>query len=110
MTASYETIGTVEDGNILTAVFHAPPMNLIGPEVVRDLVALLDELSRPNASRVVILTPSAFWPPPTYAPTPRPSSDWSGARVRRRARPSCSSRASRPVVTPSWTPERRCAA
>lgn len=54
MTASYETINTRLDGNVLSATFHAPPLNLIGPEVVRDLVALLDELSAPTAPRVVI--------------------------------------------------------
>ncbi|MFI9557381.1 enoyl-CoA hydratase/isomerase family protein [Nonomuraea endophytica] len=54
MTASYETIDIRQDGNVLTAIFHAPPMNLIGPEVVRDLVALLHELSQPAAPRVVI--------------------------------------------------------
>ncbi|MEJ8634783.1 enoyl-CoA hydratase/isomerase family protein [Streptomyces sp. MS2.AVA.5] len=54
MTASYETIDTSVDGNVLTAAFNAPPMNLIGPEVVRDLVSLLDDLAQPDAPRVVI--------------------------------------------------------
>jgi enoyl-CoA hydratase/carnithine racemase len=54
MTASYETIRTRLDGAVLTATFNAPPINLIGPEVVRDLVALLEELSRPTAPPVVI--------------------------------------------------------
>ncbi|MER7664875.1 MULTISPECIES: enoyl-CoA hydratase/isomerase family protein [unclassified Streptomyces] len=54
MTASYETIDTSVDGNVLTATFSAPPMNLIGPEVVRDLVTLLDDLAQPDAPRVVI--------------------------------------------------------
>ncbi|MFJ8673510.1 enoyl-CoA hydratase/isomerase family protein [Streptomyces sp. NPDC093589] len=54
MTASYETITTRLDGTVLSATFHAPPINLIGPEVVRDLIGLLDELSRPDAARVVV--------------------------------------------------------
>ncbi|MFD3551067.1 enoyl-CoA hydratase/isomerase family protein [Streptomyces goshikiensis] len=54
MSTSYETIGTRTDGNVLYATFSAPPMNLIGPEVVRDLVALLADLSRPAAPRVVV--------------------------------------------------------
>ncbi|MFD5628585.1 enoyl-CoA hydratase/isomerase family protein [Streptomyces sp. NPDC127072] len=64
MTASYETIrtragtragtGTERDGAVLYATFDAPPMNLIGPEVVRDLVALIEELSHPTAPSVVI--------------------------------------------------------
>ncbi|MFI6085618.1 hypothetical protein ACIBBB_32435 [Streptomyces sp. NPDC051217] len=31
MTASYGTINTRPDGNVLSATFHAPPINLIGP-------------------------------------------------------------------------------
>ncbi|MGC5567914.1 enoyl-CoA hydratase/isomerase family protein [Streptomyces sp. FR-108] len=54
MTASYETIHTRLDGHVLYATFHAPPINLIGPELVRDLVGLLQELSRPDAPRVVV--------------------------------------------------------
>ncbi|MFI0960588.1 enoyl-CoA hydratase/isomerase family protein [Streptomyces sp. NPDC021080] len=54
MTASYETIKTRPDGNVLYATFNAPPMNLIGPELVRDLVALIGELSNPAAPRVVV--------------------------------------------------------
>ncbi|MFF2385755.1 enoyl-CoA hydratase/isomerase family protein [Streptomyces sp. NPDC058108] len=54
MTASFETITTRLDGNVLYTAFHAPPINLIGPEVVRDLVELLDELSRPTGPRVVV--------------------------------------------------------
>ncbi|MFI6339139.1 enoyl-CoA hydratase/isomerase family protein [Streptomyces sp. NPDC050535] len=62
MTASYETIrtragtgtGTGRNGAVLYATFDAPPMNLIGPEVVRDLVTLIKELSRPAAPHVVI--------------------------------------------------------
>ncbi|MFE5144315.1 enoyl-CoA hydratase/isomerase family protein [Streptomyces fagopyri] len=54
MTASFETITTRLDGNVLYTAFNAPPINLIGPEVVRDLVELLDELSRPTGPRVVV--------------------------------------------------------
>ncbi|MGW9433983.1 hypothetical protein ACWHA1_39460 [Streptomyces decoyicus] len=43
MTAPYETISISArlDGYVLSATFNAPPINLIGPEVVRDLVSLL---------------------------------------------------------------------
>ncbi|MFD9403456.1 enoyl-CoA hydratase/isomerase family protein [Streptomyces sp. NPDC060011] len=54
MTAAYETISTRQDGNVLYATFDAPPMNLIGPELVRDLVALIEELTDPAAPRVVV--------------------------------------------------------
>ncbi|WP_392971970.1 enoyl-CoA hydratase/isomerase family protein [Streptomyces sp. LN245] len=54
MTTSYETIKTRLDGTVLSATFSAPPMNLIGVEVVRDLVAMLEEVSHPAAPKVVI--------------------------------------------------------
>ncbi|GAA2591304.1 enoyl-CoA hydratase/isomerase family protein [Streptomyces tubercidicus] len=65
MTTSYETISTSLHGNVLSATFHAPPINLIGPEVVRDLVGLLEELSHPAAARVVVFDsadPDFFFP------------------------------------------------
>ncbi len=37
MNLSLDTITTRADGGVLQATFDAPPMNLIGPEVVRDL-------------------------------------------------------------------------
>ena len=37
MNLSPDTIATRADGGVLHATFNAPPMNLIGPEVVRDL-------------------------------------------------------------------------
>lgn len=65
MATSFETITTRVDGRVLYATFHAPPINLIGPEVVRDLVVLLDELSQPDAPRVVVFDsadPDFFFP------------------------------------------------
>ncbi|MER0484952.1 hypothetical protein ABR737_42655 [Streptomyces sp. Edi2] len=47
MTTSYKTLSASLNGNVLSATFHAPPINLIGPEAVRDLVGLLEELSQP---------------------------------------------------------------
>ncbi|MHA6759424.1 enoyl-CoA hydratase/isomerase family protein [Streptacidiphilus sp. PAMC 29251] len=54
MTDSLETITTRLDGKVLHATFDAPPINLIGPEVVRDLVLLLEQLVQPDAPRVVV--------------------------------------------------------
>ncbi|MER8182997.1 enoyl-CoA hydratase/isomerase family protein [Kitasatospora sp. NPDC094015] len=51
---AYGTIEVRVDGGVLTAVFGAPPMNLIGPEVVRDLVGLIEELEAPGGPRVVV--------------------------------------------------------
>ncbi|MFD0309385.1 hypothetical protein [Streptomyces sp. NPDC127119] len=69
MTASYETIDTHLDGRVLHATFHAPPINLIGPELVRDLVGLIEELSRPDAPRVVVFDSADddfFFPHPNH--------------------------------------------
>jgi enoyl-CoA hydratase/carnithine racemase len=43
-----------EDG-VLGVVIDAPPMNLIGPDLIRDLVALLGELESGADIRVVVL-------------------------------------------------------
>jgi enoyl-CoA hydratase/carnithine racemase len=58
MNLSLETIQTRLDGHVLYATFSAPPINLIGPEVVRDLVTLIDELYAPTTVRVVIFDSS----------------------------------------------------
>ncbi|SEO46413.1 enoyl-CoA hydratase/isomerase family protein [Actinacidiphila rubida] len=54
MTSSFETITTRLDGRVLYATFDAPPINLIGPELVRDLVTLLGDLAQPGSPRVVV--------------------------------------------------------
>ena len=42
------------DEGVLSVVIDAPPMNLIGPELVRDLVTLLSELESGQDIRVVV--------------------------------------------------------
>ena len=54
MNLPLDTIATRLDGHVLYATFSAPPINLIGPEVVRDLVTLLEEIYRPSPIRVVV--------------------------------------------------------
>src|SRR6202012_2356938 len=43
------------DDGVLGVMIDAPPMNLIGPELVRDLVSLLGELESGQETRVVVL-------------------------------------------------------
>lgn len=50
----YETIRTVREDGVLFATFDSPPLNLIGPELVRDLVDLLEALEHDPDVRVVI--------------------------------------------------------
>jgi enoyl-CoA hydratase/carnithine racemase len=45
----------VSDIGVLSVVIEAPPMNLIGPELVRDLVRLLDEVASGQDVRVMVL-------------------------------------------------------
>jgi enoyl-CoA hydratase/carnithine racemase len=56
MTRAYKTLRVARsDEGVLSVVIDAPPMNLIGPELVRDLVTLLSELESDDDSRVAVL-------------------------------------------------------
>jgi enoyl-CoA hydratase/carnithine racemase len=56
MTHTYTTLRLVRsDEGVLTVVIDAPPMNLIGPELVSDLVSLVRELESGEDVRVVVL-------------------------------------------------------
>ena len=56
MNQSYHTLRVARsDEGVLTVVIDAPPMNLIGPELVRDIVKLLSELESDEDIRVMVL-------------------------------------------------------
>ena len=56
MTQMYRTLRVARvDEGVLSVVIDAPPMNLIGPELVRDLVTLLSELESAEDIRVMVL-------------------------------------------------------
>jgi enoyl-CoA hydratase/carnithine racemase len=56
MTQTYRTLRVARsDEGVLSVAIDAPPMNLIGPELVRDLVALLGELESDEDIRVMVL-------------------------------------------------------
>src|SRR5205809_1488682 len=56
MTQTYRTLRVARsDEGVLSVVIDAPPMNLIGPELVRDLVTLLGELESDEDIRVLVL-------------------------------------------------------
>ena len=56
MTEVYRTLRVApSDEGVLSVVIDAPPMNLIGPELVRDLVTLLSELESDANIRVMVL-------------------------------------------------------
>jgi enoyl-CoA hydratase/carnithine racemase len=47
------------DEGVLGVVIDAPPMNLIGPELVRDLVTLIGTLESDPVTKVVVLESGA---------------------------------------------------
>ena len=50
----FQTITVRKDGAVLFADFAAPPMNLLGPELVRDLVSLIQQAEADDAVHVVV--------------------------------------------------------
>ncbi|HEX4252119.1 MAG TPA: enoyl-CoA hydratase/isomerase family protein [Pseudonocardia sp.] len=54
MELSLPTIPTRAEGHVLYATFSAPPLNLIGPELVRDLVQLITAVNSTDGIRVVV--------------------------------------------------------
>jgi hypothetical protein len=54
LTHELETIRTSIDSGVLFATFNSPPINLIGPELVRDLIDLMDRLEQDKDVRVVV--------------------------------------------------------
>jgi enoyl-CoA hydratase/carnithine racemase len=53
---TFETITVVVDGPVLSADILAPPMNLLGPELVRDLVSLIQRAEADDAYKVLVFT------------------------------------------------------
>lgn len=54
MSDSYETLTLEEDGAVLFVTIGAPPMNLIGPALIRDFVKLITMLDRGEPYRAVV--------------------------------------------------------
>jgi enoyl-CoA hydratase/carnithine racemase len=54
--AVFETLTVRADGPVLFAEIAAPPMNLLGPELVRDLVSLIQQAEADDAFRVLVFT------------------------------------------------------
>ena len=52
----FETLNVRQEGGVLFADIAAPPMNLLGPELVRDLVSLIQRAEADDAARVLVFT------------------------------------------------------
>jgi enoyl-CoA hydratase/carnithine racemase len=50
----YETITVHDEGAVLFAELLAPPMNLLGPELVRDLVSLIQRTEADETAKVLV--------------------------------------------------------
>jgi enoyl-CoA hydratase/carnithine racemase len=55
-TAGLETVTARNDGAVLFAEIAAPPMNLLGPELVRDLVTLIQRAEADQAVQVIVFS------------------------------------------------------
>jgi len=51
-----DTINVTEEGSVLRAEIAAPPMNLLGPELVRDLVSLIQHAEADEKVRVIVFS------------------------------------------------------
>src|ERR1700716_4516558 len=51
---TFETLTIRQEGGVLFAEIAAPPMNLLGPELVRDLVSLIQRAEADDAVRVLV--------------------------------------------------------
>ena len=50
----FETLKVSREGAVLFAEIAAPPMNLLGPELVRDLVSLIQRAEADEALKVLV--------------------------------------------------------
>ena len=51
---AFETLNVWQEGGVLFAETAAPPMNLLGPALVRDLVSLIQRAEADDAVRVLV--------------------------------------------------------
>jgi enoyl-CoA hydratase/carnithine racemase len=52
--SAFETLNVRSEGAVLFVEISAPPMNLLGPELVRDLVSLILQIQTDDAVKVVV--------------------------------------------------------
>ena len=50
----FEKLKVYEEGAVLFAEIAAPPMNLLGPELVRDLVSLVQQAEADDSVQVLV--------------------------------------------------------
>lgn len=50
----FEKLNVTKEGAVLFAVINAPPMNLEGPELIRDLVSLIQQAEPDDTVQVIV--------------------------------------------------------
>jgi enoyl-CoA hydratase/carnithine racemase len=50
----FEKLNVTREGAVLFAAINAPPMNLEGPELIRDLVSLIQRAEADDTVRVIV--------------------------------------------------------
>ena len=116
MTQVYRTLRVApSDKGVLGVVIDAPPMNLIGPELVRDLVGLLGVLESGQETRVMVLEsaePDYFVPHvdltkvTEYTAEAAKAGPWRRFSARTTStpnRPNGTAGSTGPFRTPTWT-------
>jgi enoyl-CoA hydratase/carnithine racemase len=53
---NFDTLNVRQDGAVVFAEIDAPPMNLLGPSLVRDLVSLIERTEDDDTARVLVFT------------------------------------------------------
>jgi enoyl-CoA hydratase/carnithine racemase len=53
---TFETLSVRQEGAVLFAAIDAPPMNLLGPELVRDLVSIIQQAEADEAIKVLVFS------------------------------------------------------
>lgn len=53
---TFETLNVRNDGAVLFVEISAPPMNLLGPELIRDLVSLIQQAEADDTFQVLVFT------------------------------------------------------
>jgi len=53
---AFETLNVRQEGGVVFVEIAAPPMNLLGPGLVRDLVSLIERTEADGAARVLVFT------------------------------------------------------
>ena len=50
----FETLKVIGEGGVLFVEIAAPPMNLLGPELIRDMVSLIQQAEADKAVKVLV--------------------------------------------------------